>query len=78
MLFEGVKSLFSNWRLTLVELLPAIWVWAAMLDLRLHVFQGNLPRQWIEGPMIVGLVVAATVITALCYYLNAVFAFAVA
>ena len=31
MLFEGVKLLFTNWRLTLIQVLPAMWIWAAML-----------------------------------------------
>jgi hypothetical protein len=36
MLFDGVKLLFTNWRLTLVQVLPAMWIWAAMYDLKLH------------------------------------------
>ena len=34
LLFHGVKLLASNWRLTLVQVLPAMWIWLAMLDLR--------------------------------------------
>ena len=34
MLFEGVKLLFTNWRLTLIQVLPAMWIWAAMYDLK--------------------------------------------
>ena len=41
MLFEGLKLLFFNWRLTLVQVLPAMWIWAAMLDLKAHVFHGK-------------------------------------
>lgn len=26
MLFQGVKLLFTNWRLTLVQILPAMWI----------------------------------------------------
>jgi hypothetical protein len=40
-LFRGVKLLFINWRLTLVQVLPAIWIWLAMLDLKAHVLQGR-------------------------------------
>src|SRR5271170_4991335 len=36
MLFQGVKLLVTNWRLALVEVLPAMWIWAAMLDLKAH------------------------------------------
>ena len=34
MLFDGVKLLFTNWRLTLIQVLPAMWIWAAMYDLK--------------------------------------------
>ena len=37
MLFDGVKLLFTNWRLTLIQVLPAMWIWAAMFDLKAHV-----------------------------------------
>ena len=37
MLFDGVKLVLTNWRLTLVQVLPAMWIWAAMYDLKLHV-----------------------------------------
>ena len=30
MLFEGVKLVISNWRLTLVQILPATWIWFSM------------------------------------------------
>ncbi len=42
MLFQGVKLLYTNWRLTLVQIVPAMWIWIAMLDIKLHVFHGNL------------------------------------
>ena len=41
MLFAGLKLLFSNWRLTLVQVLPAMWIWGAMMDLKPHVFHGK-------------------------------------
>ena len=37
MLFEGLRLVFTNWRLTIVQILPAMWIWLAMLDLKLHV-----------------------------------------
>jgi hypothetical protein len=37
MLLNGRKLLFSNWRLTLVQILPAMWIWLAMSDLKAHV-----------------------------------------
>ena len=41
MLLGGVKLLFTNWRLTLVQLLPAMWIWAAMFDLKSTCCTGN-------------------------------------
>jgi hypothetical protein len=77
MLFQGVKLLFTNWRLTLVQVLPAMLIWAAMLDLKLHVVRG---RQFTRdlSTIDVPLVVLVAVITAAAYFLNAVFAFAIA
>jgi len=76
MLFQGLRLLFSNWRLTLIQVLPAMWIWLAMLDLKTHVFKGQGFQSW-HGPVVVVLVVAITLVTAACFYLNAVFAFAI-
>ena len=77
MLLEGVRLLLVNWRLVLIEVLPAVWVWLAMLDLKLHVFHHkafNLLHGWLLA-LAVLLVVA---LTALAFFMNAVFAFAIA
>ena len=77
MLFEGLRLLFTNWRLALVQVLPAMWVWAAMLDLKAHVFRGrtfHVP----DGPAVIPVVAAVVAVTAASFFLNAVFAFAVA
>jgi hypothetical protein len=76
-LFDGVKLLFSNWRLTLIQVLPAMWIWAAMYDLKAHVFYGKTFHV-VTGPARTAVVVAVTVITAASFFLNAVFAFAIA
>ena len=77
MLFQGVKLLVTNWRLTLIQILPAMWIWAAMLDLKLHVLQGKSLRI-IEGPVLIPIILGIAAITAAAYFLNAVFAFAMA
>jgi hypothetical protein len=77
MLFQGVKLLFSNWRLTLIQVLPAMWIWLAMLDLKLHTFKGEEFHAW-HGAVEAALVLAVALVTAACFYLNAVFAFAIA
>ncbi len=82
MLFDGVKLLFTNWRLTLIQVLPAMWIWAAMYDLKAHlkahVVHGTTSFRELTGPtVVIPLVLGIAVITAACFYLNAVFAFAI-
>jgi hypothetical protein len=77
MLFDGVKLLFTNWRLSLVQILPAMWIWAAMLDLKAHLLHGK-SFHVLTGPIVIPIVLAVAVITAAGFFLNAVFAFAIA
>jgi hypothetical protein len=76
MLFVGVKLLFTNWRLTLIQVLPAMWIWAAMFDLKAHVLHGKTFHV-LTGPVVIPLVLAVALITAASFYLNAVFAYAI-
>ena len=76
MLFEGVKLLFTNWRLTLIQVLPAMWIWAAMYDLKAHVLHGKSFHA-LTGPAVIPVVLGITAITALSFHLNAVFAYAI-
>jgi hypothetical protein len=82
MLFEGLKLLFTNWRLTLIQVLPAMWIWAAMLDLKAHVtdhvLHGGTSFHVLTGPVLIPLVLAVAAITAGSFFLNALFAFAIA
>jgi uncharacterized membrane protein len=77
MLFDGVKLLFTNWRLTLIQVLPAMWIWAAMLDLKAHVLHDKAFHVLIGPAIVIPLVLAVAIVTAACFYLNAVFAFAI-
>jgi uncharacterized membrane protein len=77
MLFDGLKLVFSNWRLTLIQILPAMWVWLAMFDLKAHVLHGK-SLHVVRGPIVIPIVLAIVAITAGGFYLNAVFAFAIA
>jgi len=77
MLFQGVKLLVTNWRLTLVQVLPAMWIWLAMLDLKVHLLHGK-QFHIVRGPVLIPCVLAVTLLTAGSFYLNAVFAFAIA
>jgi hypothetical protein len=76
LLFQGLRTLFSNWRLFLIQVLPAMWIWLALLDLRAHTFKGKEFHAW-HGGVEVLLVLGITLVTAACFYLNAVFAFAI-
>lgn len=77
MLFQGVKLLVTNWRLTLVQIVPAMWIWAAMLDIKIHLVHGK-QFHIVRGPLLIVLMVAVTALTAASFYLNGVFAFAIA
>ncbi len=76
MLFNGVKLLVANWRLTLVQVLPAMWIWVAMLDLKAHALHGR-SFHVLRGPVLIPLVLAVAAITAASFFLNAVFGFAI-
>jgi hypothetical protein len=77
MLFDALKLLISNWRLTLVTVIPAMWIWLAMYDLKAHVLHGKQFNA-IRGPVLIPLNLAIVAITVGCFFLNAVFAFAIA
>ena len=77
MLFVGVKLLVTNWRLTLIQVLPAMWIWLAMLDLKAHVFRDKA-FHILTGPVVIPVVLAIAAVTAAAFFLNAVFAFAIA
>lgn len=76
MLFQGVKLLFTNWRLTLVQVLPAMWIWAAMLDLKAHALHGK-EFHLLRGPLLWLVLLVIAALTAGSFFLNGVFAFAI-
>ena len=77
MLFEGLRLVCTNLRLMLIQIVPAMWIWLAMFDLKLHALHGK-SFHVIRGPIVIPLVLLVAAITAACYFLNAVFAFAIA
>jgi hypothetical protein len=76
LLFDGLRLLIRNWRLMLVQILPAVWVWLAMADLRAHVLHGH-SFTVLRGPVLIPIILAITAITVASFFLNAVFAFAI-
>ncbi|HEX4189183.1 MAG TPA: hypothetical protein VHY83_14920 [Solirubrobacteraceae bacterium] len=76
-LFEGLRLLLFNWRLVLIQIPPAMLVWAAFADLKLHVLHGASHRE-LRGAILIPIGLAIVTLTVACFLLNAVFAFAIA
>jgi hypothetical protein len=76
MLFQGLKLIFDNWRLTLVQVLPAMWIWLAMIDVKAHILHGK-SFHVLRGPVLIPVILAIAAITAASFFLNAVFAFVI-
>jgi uncharacterized membrane protein len=76
MLFDGLRLLVANWRLTLVQILPAMWIWLAMLDLKAHVLHGK-SFTVLRGPVLIPVGLLIVAFTVASFFLNAVFAFAI-
>jgi hypothetical protein len=76
MLFDGLRLLVTNWRLTLVQILPAMWIWMAMFDLKAHVLHGK-SFTVVRGPVLIPAGLLIIGLTVASFFLNAVFAFAV-
>ena len=77
MLLEGLRRLLHDWRVIPIEVVPAVWLWLAMYDLRLQVLKGSSFHSAHEAELAgVGVLIVGVTVTAL--FLNVVFAFAVA
>ncbi len=77
MVLDGLKVLLANWRLTLIQLLPAVWIWLAMYDLKAHALHGK-SLNVLRGPILIPINLVIIAITAASFFLNAVFAFSIA
>jgi hypothetical protein len=76
LLVQGIKLLFLNWRLSLVQLIPAAWVWLASWDLKQHLLHGRSFAH-LTFPERAALVVAILALTIAAFWCNTVFAFAI-
>ncbi|MGO9488806.1 MAG: hypothetical protein ACLQBB_07240 [Solirubrobacteraceae bacterium] len=76
LLLAGVRVLFTNRRLLLIQILPAMWIWLAMADIKAHVLHGK-SFHVMRGPILIPVNLAIIAITIGAYFLNAVFAFAI-
>jgi hypothetical protein len=76
LLVHGVKLLILNWRLSLIQLVPAAWVWLVTWDLKAHLLHGtsfahlNLAERIALAAGVIALSIAA-------FWCNTVFAFAI-
>jgi len=69
--FDGVLLLIRNWRLTLLQLTPAVWISVMTWNLKHHLLNGDdLPAQVSAGAAAVLLAVAQ-----IAYWCNATFAY---
>jgi hypothetical protein len=73
---RGAGLLVSNWRLALVELVPAAWVWLVMWDLKRRGLRAPPLREVTFGGVLLVLcvVIGASIVV---FWLNVVFAFAI-
>ena len=76
MLFNALRLLVTNWRLLLVEALPALLIWAVTLDLKAHVLHGR-EFNVVRGPLVVVLFALAVLVTVAAFFLNTAFAFTI-
>jgi hypothetical protein len=71
---HGVLLLVRNWRLMLVELVPAVWIGAITWNWRAHV-SGRLELVEVHGSVAVAVAVFVVTVNLVAYWCNAVFAF---
>ncbi len=76
LLVDGVKLLILNWRLSLVQLIPAAWIWLTSWDLKQHLLHGSSFQHLnlLERIVLIAAIIAFTIAAFWC---NAVFAFAI-
>jgi hypothetical protein len=77
LLFNALRLMVSHWRLMLVQILPAMWIWLAMFDLKVHALHGR-SFTVLRGPILIPIGLVIVALTVASFLLNAVFAFAVA
>jgi len=76
LLIREIKLLILNWRLSLIELVPAVWVWLVMWDLKQHALRGEALRQLTAGGTLLLFAVSAVVSVA-SFWCNTAFAFGI-
>jgi hypothetical protein len=76
LVLRGLKLLILNWRLTLVELVPALWVWLVTYDLKPHGLRAAPLRHLSIDHLAVGLSICVVASIA-AFWFNIVFGLAI-
>lgn len=76
LLFSALRLLVTNWRLMLIQALPAMLIWAVTLDLKAHVLRGHAFHV-VPGPLLAVVFGGVVLLTICAFFLNAAFAFAI-
>jgi hypothetical protein len=76
LLLRGIRLLVLNWRLTLVQLVPAVWVWVVMWDLKQHGLRGA-PFRELHAPGVLTLTALCIAASIAALWCNTVFAHAI-
>ena len=69
--FDGVLLLLRNWRLTLLQLFPAVWIWVMTWNMKNHLLSKPTFSTSVVIAVAVGVLLAAQV----AYWCNATFAY---
>jgi hypothetical protein len=72
--FDGVVLLLRNWRLTLLQLFPAVWIWVMTWNMKNHLLSRPTFSTSVVIPIAVGVLLAAQI----AYWSNATFAYTMA
>jgi hypothetical protein len=76
LLLRGIRLLLLNWRLTLVQLVPAVWVWVVMWDLKQHALRGA-PFRDLHLAGVLALTAVSVAVSVAALWCNTVFAYAI-
>ena len=73
---RGVKLLVLNWRLTLIQVVPAAWIWLVMYELKQHSLRG-VPFRHLTVVAALLIILLSLVVSIAAFWCNVVFAFAI-
>ena len=72
--FDGVRLLLHNWRLTLLQLFPALWIWAMAWNMKHHL----LSKPTLSTGVVIASAICVPIAAQIAYWCNATFAFTMA